>query len=65
MDVREKLVEMKPCPFCGCTAFLSEYEYKIEQSVVITHFVECNGCHATTFEYESKEKATENWNRRI
>ena len=60
------MIELKTCPFCGGTAFCSEYDYKLDDGyVVITHFVECNGCHATTFEYETEKEAIEAWNRRI
>lgn len=58
------MAKLKPCPFCGAEAFLDKYVYDLEPGCASTHFVECNGCHATTFEYDSKEEATEAWNRR-
>lgn len=57
--------ELKSCPFCGGEAFLSEFIYDLAYGCVITNFVECNGCHATTFEYDTEEEAIEAWNRRI
>jgi Lar family restriction alleviation protein len=59
------MIELEQCPFCGDTAFLSEYTYELDSCHVIMHFVECNGCHATTYEYDSEEEAAEAWNRRI
>ena len=55
------MIELKPCPFCGNTAFVSEYLY----DPYITFFVECNGCHATTFEFATSAEAIEAWNRRV
>ena len=59
------MTELKPCPFCGGEAFLAEYVYELYNCFVSMHFVECNGCHTTTFEYDSEEEATEAWNRRV
>ena len=57
--------ELKPCPFCGGEAFVTEYLYSCDPtSRATTHAVECNGCHTTTFEFDSKEEAIEAWNRR-
>lgn len=56
--------ELKPCPFCGGDAFLAEYDYSLGDYYVVTHVVECNGCHATTFEYDSPKEAADAWNRR-
>lgn len=59
------MIELEPCPFCGSSAFLTEYDYAIDNGYVATHVVECNGCHATTFEYASPEEAADAWNRRV
>ena len=56
--------ELKSCPFCGESAFTAEYIYHLDQGYVTMHFVECNGCHATTFEYDTEEEAANAWNRR-
>jgi Lar family restriction alleviation protein len=58
------MAELKPCPFCGSKAFLSEFVYDLELGRVKMQFVECNGCHATTYEYDTEEEAIEAWNRR-
>ena len=58
------MTDLKLCPFCGSTAFLTEYDYDLGNGYVVTHVVECNGCHAQTFEYDSPEEAIEAWNRR-
>ena len=59
------MIELKTCPFCGSSAFCSEYDYELYNGCVVLHFVECNGCHVTTFEYDTEEEAIEAWNRRI
>jgi Lar family restriction alleviation protein len=59
------MIELKPCPFCGGEAFLAEYDYALDNGYIATHFVECNGCSVTTFEYDSPEEAAEAWNRRV
>ena len=58
------MAELKPCPFCGGKAFLSEYLYSCEPGRCTTQFVEFNGCHTTTYEYNTEEEAIEAWNRR-
>lgn len=58
-------MELELCPFCGSTAFTVNYEYKLDNGVCKMWFVECNGCHATTFEYDTEKEAIESWNRRI
>ena len=59
-----KMAELKPCPFCGGKAFLSEVLYYCEPGRCTTQFIECNECHATTYEYNTEEEAIEAWNRR-
>ena len=60
--------ELKPklrnCPFCGGEAFCNEYLYSCEPGRAILYTVECDECHATTFEYGSKQEAIKTWNRR-
>ena len=58
------MIELKPCPFCGNSAFVTEYDYTIDNGYIPLYVVECNGCHAQTFEYDSMEEASEAWNRR-
>ena len=58
------MTELKPCPFCGGEAFVSECLYSCEPGRITTKVVECNGCHTTTFEYDTKEEAIEAWNNR-
>lgn len=55
-------LSLKGCPFCGKSAFLSWHTYGCKNPV--TFFIECNGCHAVTFEFDTPEEAAENWNRR-
>ena len=56
--------ELKSCPFCGSSAFPSEFVYDLKPEHITMHFIECNGCHATTYEYDTEEEAIEAWNRR-
>lgn len=58
------MAELKPCPFCGGEAFLSENVYDLKPGNVLLYFVECGGCNATTTEYGYKYEAIEAWNRR-
>ena len=58
------MAELKPCPFCGGEAFTVENLYYCEPGRVGLWTVECNGCHATTFEYDSEQEAIEAWDRR-
>ena len=56
--------ELKPCPFCGEEAFVCENPYYLEHLKISLYAVECNGCHATTFEYGSADEASKAWDRR-
>lgn len=60
--------DLKPCPFCGGTAFA--YEVKPHQHFLSEFgeyggggFVECTGCSCGVSE-KTKEEAIEAWNRR-
>ena len=62
MDVREKLVDLKPCPFCGGEADVIEHLFYEHDSL---YGLQCKKCKAKTYLfYESEEKAIEAWNRR-
>lgn len=52
--------KLKPCPFCGGRAYLSE-------RMNGGYYVECesiNGCLAESGNYDTKGQAIEAWNRR-
>lgn len=54
---------LKPCPFCGCEAWL--YSHGRIFNPGIGHRVECEGaCHAMTCYWHTKKEAIEAWNRR-
>ena len=57
----KKLVELKPCPFCGA----EPKRVKMENGM---HYVMCNNlkCRATvvTFAFPRMSDATKAWNRR-
>ena len=62
MDVREKLVDLKPCPFCGGEADVIEHLFHGLDS---SYGLQCKKCKAETYQfYKSKEKAIEAWNHR-
>ena len=56
--------DLKTCPFCGGSAWCGDNVYELDNGYVTLYFVECNGCHATTFEYDTEEEAAYAWNRR-
>jgi len=54
----ERLPELKPCPFCGDDAYMSE-------DVKYHGFcVECSHCVSKTGNHTSKEYAIDAWNKR-
>ena len=62
MDVREKLIGLKPCPFCGGEADVIEHRFYLLDS---SYGLCCKECKAETYQfYESEEKAIDAWNRR-
>ena len=52
----EKSYELKPCPFCGSDAMITEFND--------SYYVECESCCATTGECVTIREAAESWNRR-
>ena len=53
--------KLKPCPFCGGRAYLSE-------RISGGYYVECesiNGCLAESGNYDTRGQAIEAWNRRV
>ena len=62
MDVREKLVDLKPCPFCGGEADVIEHLFHGLDS---SYGLQCKKCEAETYQfYRSEEKAIKAWNSR-
>ena len=53
------MIELKPCPFCGGSAFILK-----SGSGDLLPWVTCIKCGAETGYYETVEKAIEAWNRR-
>ena len=53
-DGDAKCAELRPCPFCGGTAHVVEYEQTVE----------CRKCSASTYSSDSVYPAIEQWNRR-
>ena len=78
MDVREKLIDLKPCPFCGGEAiaegrmiignYKSDREYSFVNWIVRCTNRECfmSGLRMSAFldEFLTEEEAIEAWNRR-
>lgn len=53
----EKSYELKPCPFCGSDAMITEFND--------SYYVECESCCATTGECVTIKEAVMSWNRRL
>ena len=51
-------IELKPCPFCGCEARLTQYFPGRNYSV------QCSVCGAATLHYTNEVDAARAWNRR-
>ena len=60
MDVREKLIDLKPCPFCGSKPFVWRTNYRT--------YIECPNLtaesHRIMMSGRSDKEAIEAWNRR-
>lgn len=59
---------LKPCPFCGCEAYINEIPPHKHFIVNLPDFlgytfIECTGC-SCAIGVETTEKAIEVWNRR-
>lgn len=55
--------ELKPCPFCGCKAEISQSRLEIKGLGYVYH-VECRLCSAKSGGFLDKQQAIKNWNRR-
>ena len=58
------MTELEPCPFCGShgdNIYVDEFWERYEEP----YFVKCNRCRACGPYAGTKEKAIENWNRRV
>ena len=56
--------KIKPCPFCGGTdMFRFVYPYRRKPGLRGC-YVRCNGCGATSGNYETIEDAEKAWNER-
>ena len=60
--MKEKLTELKPCPFCGGEAFIEEHKF---HGCSNTYGVKCSKCHTQTYQFfDTKEMAEKRWNTR-
>lgn len=55
-----KEITLKPCPFCGGKAELTESFYQTPVWRVV-----CHKCEIATFLFLSPESAAKRWNRRV
>ena len=55
-------MKIKPCPFCDCEAEIFQF---VNGGLRTIYHVECEGCHARSAAEFDKEKAIEEWNRRV
>lgn len=60
----KKLVELKPCPFCGGVAELYEHKTFINPLALSGFYIKCQGCKVTTAYYKTAKEAIKKWNRR-
>ena len=62
------MMELKPCPFCGCKAELIPHKFyspKTKTWEVGNYGVECAVCFASGWQfYENEDNAVKAWNRR-
>lgn len=60
--------ELKPCPFCGCSAEVWEHEYPNGEAYfepIVWHDDGCILAHVLWCgDYETAEELAEHWNRR-
>lgn len=64
LTIRKDTTELKPCPFCnahGKDVYVDEFWERYDEP----YFVTCHGCGARGPCANTKEKAIENWNRRV
>lgn len=66
MDMREKLVELKPCPFCGAVEVFNGKTDRIAltESNSGCWQVICYECLTTSNWYSTQKQAIRAWNRR-
>ena len=57
------MVELKPCPFCGCKA-RSKTHISGKWKKTNWFYVVCSACGSRTSISDVKEEAEEAWNRR-
>ena len=57
------MAELKPCPFCGCTAIINHKE-AIEAWIVECSNNSCPASYMIGNYYDTENEAVEVWNRR-
>lgn len=62
LDTRD--IELRPCPFCGCTKDDPHGVTIIKSYQTGAHQVICQGCNIYTDWYDTAEEAAGSWNRR-
>lgn len=56
------MIELKPCPFCGGRAVMTEYPHLYVSS---DYAVRCKECDASIgFKFHTQKDAADVWNRR-
>ena len=68
MEKRIEMAGLKPCPFCGGTAYIDKHSFYNEQTKGFTdhnYGVFCGNCGAQTAQYYLTEKQAKGaWNTR-
>lgn len=63
------MIELKPCPICGCTSYFYSTEGRRNQMRAYAagpwhHSVHCSKNCVSTKDYETQEEAARVWNER-
>ena len=60
--MRATMSELKPCPFCGCSATVLAKQIYSEKILFV---VACDVCGGKTRGFHGSKEAIEAWNRRV
>ena len=56
------MTELKPCPFCGSTAHITDFGFSQD---VCTYAIYCDKCNASVGAEANEKEVAELWNRRV
>ena len=68
LDAGGRMMELKPCPFCGGKAEVVPHKFfseKLKSWKVESYGVECKNCHTSGYQFwDCEEDAVNAWNMR-